>query len=68
MKFKVWKRPDFGDIAQWHVVDEASALETARLLEEAVHQHDCNCSTAVLPEGEVPAGYERELALIRRGW
>jgi hypothetical protein len=68
VKFKVWKRPDFGDVAQWLVVDEAPTLEAAKLLEDAVNRNDCDCSTAVLPEGETPDGYEREQALIRRGW
>ena len=67
MKFNVWKHSDFGDAAQWYVVSEAPTLEAAKLLEEEVNRKDCDCSTAILPKGEVPDGYERERALIRRG-
>jgi hypothetical protein len=63
----VWKRPDFGEFAQWRVVGEASTLKEGEKLEEEINRNDCDCSTAVLPEDARPNGYADERAAIRRG-
>lgn len=68
MKFLVWKRPDFGEFAQWRVVGEAPTLEEAKKLEDEVNQNDCDCSTISLPEGARPDGYAQERSNIRRGY